>query len=127
MTNREIDQYIKNIKLLMPISSKKEKRFLEDMADSIQSHFSTNPTVSYNDIVNQFGMPEQVVCDYISSQDSNQLTKQLCKTRMIKRVALVVLSAVLIGYFIFLIGMHHKIETMTPTEIYETIDIITYE
>jgi hypothetical protein len=124
MKNADINKYIRNIKLLLPLHTKKEKRFLNDMQDSIQLFFSNSSVITYETITNQFGTPEQVVCDYISAQDSNQLLVKLQTTHIVKRFCFYALLILILGYFVFWTEMRKEIISMTPVEVEETIDII---
>ena len=60
-----IKKYIKNIWAIMPMHTKKEKFYLND-----------HPQCSYDDIVQQFGEPKDIVVNYIQNSDENDLIKR---------------------------------------------------
>ena len=65
-----IKKYIKNIWAIMPMHTKKEKFYLNEYLDD-------HPQCSYDDIVQQFGEPKDIVVNYIQNSDENDLIKRM--------------------------------------------------
>ena len=65
-----IKKYIKNIWTIMPMHTKKEKFHLNEYLDD-------HPQCSYDDIVQQFGEPKDIVVNYIQNSDENGLIKRM--------------------------------------------------
>ena len=76
----DIEKYIKNVKTIMPIHSKREKEYLLKLNMYLQEFIDENPDYLYSNIVEQFGEPKDIVVEYINTVDENHLIKSM-KTR----------------------------------------------
>ena len=94
--NKEQKRYLKEIKALLPVYGKYEKRFFRDIKDSISELESEN--ITYEFLCKELGRPEDLIVNYYQEIDSTYLRKQLKRTRSIKAVVLIiVLLAVVIS------------------------------
>jgi len=101
MLDKNIKKYLKHIRTLLPMYSRQEKRFLNDLKTSIEKHISENPDTSLEDITAKFGTPNDVVYDYIESVDFEYIMKRLSTRKTIKRVAAIILILAIVLFFIF--------------------------
>ena len=72
-----IKKYIKNIWTIMPMHTKKEKFYLNELKKHLNEYLDDHPQCSYDDIVQQFGEPKDIVVEYIQSSDENDLIKRM--------------------------------------------------
>ena len=54
-----IKKYIKNIWTIMPMHTKKEKFYLNELKKHLNEYLDDHPQCSYDDIVQQFGEPDR--------------------------------------------------------------------
>lgn len=52
--NRDINQYLKRISLLLPLKGKEEKSFLRHLRSSIEDFADANPNCTMEDIIENF-------------------------------------------------------------------------
>ena len=71
-----IKKYIKNIWTIMPMHTKKEKFYVSELKKHLNEYLDDHPQCSYDDIVQQFGEPKDIVVEYIQSSDENDLIKK---------------------------------------------------
>ena len=64
-----IKKYIKNIWTIMPMHTKKEKFYVSELKKHLNEYLDDHPQCSYDDIVQQFGEPKDIVVEYIQSSD----------------------------------------------------------
>ena len=69
MEQKETAKYFKQIRLLLPIYRKQEKKFIGDLKAIVDEYINENPECSYDDITERFETPTEVVHNYISSID----------------------------------------------------------
>ena len=94
--NKEQKHYLKEIKALMPVYGKYEKRFFHDIKASICELDAEH--ITYEMLCRKLGRPEDLIVNYYQEIDSTYLRKQLKRTRSIKAVVLIiVLLAVVIS------------------------------
>lgn len=103
---QEITYYIKQIKVLMPLWSENEKRYLKDLTDSITEYAENNPDAQANDIVEYYGTPADAVHDYIESCDADILIKKISTKKLVKRISATVLIILLIAFAIFAVSIY---------------------
>ena len=72
-----IKKYIKNIWAIMPMHTKKEKFYLNELKKHLNEYLDDHPQCSYDDIVQQFGEPKDIVVNYIQNSDENDLIKRM--------------------------------------------------
>ena len=94
MNQKELDTYFRQIKLLLPLYTKKEKQFLRDFKDSVNEFCSQSPNCTMEDVIARFSTPEEIVHDYISEALA---TENLCQKIQLRRFVKKILLALLIG------------------------------
>lgn len=95
MNQKELDIYFRQIKLLLPLYTKKEKQFLRDFKDSVNEFCSQTPNCTMEDVIARFSTPEEIVHDYISEALA---TENLCQKIQFKRFVKKILLILLIGF-----------------------------
>lgn len=108
MNQKELDTYFRQIKLLLPLYTKKEKQFLRDFKDSVNEFSSQSPNCTMEDVIARFSTPEEVVHDYISEALA---TEDLCQKiqfrRFIKKILLILLIGLLAALAVRTIALLH--------------------
>ena len=61
----------------MPMHTKKEKFYVSELKKHLNEYLDDHPQCSYDDIVQQFGEPKDIVVEYIQSSDENDLIKRM--------------------------------------------------
>ena len=108
MNQKELDTYFRQIKLLLPLYTKKEKQFLRDFKDSVNEFCSQSPNCTMEDVIARFSTPEEVVHDYISEALA---TENLCQKiqfiRFVKKILLTLLIGILAALAVRTIALLH--------------------
>lgn len=108
MNQKELDTYFRQIKLLLPLYTKKEKQFLRDFKDSVNEFSSQSPNCTMDDVIERFSTPEEVVHDYISEALA---TEDLCQKiqfrRFVKKILLILLIGLLAALAVRTIALLH--------------------
>ena len=95
ISQTELKQYFKQIKLLLPIYGKEEKIFLSDLKRAVDTYIEEHADCTYADILERFEEPADVVYNYISSLDQHMLCKRISLHKTIKRaIIIIVLTAI---------------------------------
>ena len=93
-----IKKYLRNCRRLFPIYGKYERRFMNRLKEQIQEHIDSSSNLNYEELVEQFGSPKDIVVEYYNSVDDDYLLKKTNLVKQIKRVLFVILTVALI-YF----------------------------
>lgn len=97
-------KYIKAVKdHLCSIAPSKD--FMEMLSNNIDEFMSANPNCTYDDIIDQFGEPEDVAEDYLSESKESLPGKLIKKNRHKKWIIVVLVIALIAGGF-YLWDMH---------------------
>ena len=85
------EQYIKRVKALFPYVSKAEKKYLDNLRLNAEDYCVNENILSLAELENGFGKPENIVHEYISSVEIDELIKRLNSRKLIKRIVFCVL------------------------------------
>ena len=102
MKNKYCMQYYKVLKGLFPRLSFWNGKFLKDVKTQLSAFSILHPNATYDDVVNAFGQPEEVVEEYLNSQDSSQLHNKVLVHRYIR----LTFYSILIALALFIIGTY---------------------
>lgn len=99
MNNKDIDTFIRNIEILIPIRDDTSKRFLRDIHNSVEEYASNHEGCTFDDIVLEFGKEKDIALDYIESMDTDNLISKLTTAKYLRRlIAIVAVTAVASSY-----------------------------
>lgn len=124
ITKKELQTYFKEISCLMPIHRKQERLFLKKIKEDVRDYLNKHPEASYDNLIDYFDEPINIVYNYISSLDQEDLRKSISISK-IKRTAVFILTAAIILLFIIRtvfffdlwVETHNAIVTMEETVI----------
>ncbi len=106
ISQTELKQYFKQIKLLLPIYGKEEKVFINDLKKAVDAYVEEHPDCTYADILERFEEPAEVVYNYIASLDQHALCKRISLRKTIKRAIIIVVIAA-VATFAVRIFLHY--------------------
>jgi len=90
-----IKEYLDNCKTLLPMYGKNEKLYMQRMSNRLLEFKEEKNDMNYDDIVNRFGSPVSVVNAYIEDLDTDVLIRNIKRTKIIKKMAIIILAIVL--------------------------------
>lgn len=61
ITDQQLNEYFRQIKLLLPVHSKAEKRFLKDMRSAAEEYIEDQLNCTYDDFIDHFMEPKDAV------------------------------------------------------------------
>lgn len=93
---KQLKQYLKEIRLLLPIYGKEERIFIKDLKESIAEYIELNPSCTWEDVISNFEEPEDAVYNYITSLDQQQLCKRISLRKTIAKVIVVITVVVIV-------------------------------
>lgn len=94
--NKSLHKYLNAVKGLLPCSFKQKKSVLRTIKASMQAYLSEHPQASTDELVNQFGSPEQIAAAHIDVMDTAELLKQLRMKKRISRILTTIVAVVLL-------------------------------
>lgn len=91
-------KYYKDVKKLFPINGKPEKIYLKHLKQQIDEYGD----VSYNDLENAFGNPNQIYVSYIETLDENDIISKMNRKRLLKKLIITcIISVIVVTLFVF--------------------------
>ena len=88
---KEAKTYYSEICKLFPIHRKKEKQYLAELKDLINEFCEDDSQSSYDDYVNEFGTPIDIVTSYYQTLETKDLVKEANKKKIIKITCTIVI------------------------------------
>lgn len=100
MTNTDNKKYIKQVKSLIPFSSKDKKEFLKLLERQINEYCENMPNYTYDSITVEFGTPNETAGEYIQQLDTTEVIKHLKKNHIIKTaITIFIITIISISLF----------------------------
>ena len=97
MTKDKItDEYIKAVQKQFKHYHAADARFISDLKDAVLSYAAQQDSLDYEQLVSQFGDPQELVNDYFSEQSIDKQKRSLRFSRNVKITCTIV---ILIVYF----------------------------
>lgn len=128
--SKDFIKYIKDIEILFPIMQKEEKTYIDRIKQSIIKQVDIE-NILYQELVNQFGSPNDITQSYINEIDIDELISKTRKHRKNKKIIIgtcfcVVLCTLLVSLWkIYQINQEREdFMDHIPTQIEETIEEI---
>lgn len=119
--NKHITNYYKDISTLLPIRGSNEKRYLNDFKKTLNEFSDEMPNASYEDIINEFGEPKDVVISYLNNCNEDYLINKLKIRSIVFKTSIIVtvisICLCLVYSYLFIIGYNEaKQQRITTTE-----------
>ncbi len=93
-------RYLKKIRAILPVWGSYEKRFYKDIRSNVTEFCMAHPDYTYSDLEHEFTSPEEIVSHYLTSIDPDYLSRKLSFAKYVKATCTVLISAILIAFFI---------------------------
>lgn len=125
MRNKYCVQYYKVLKGLFPRLSFCNGKFLRDVKTQLRDFSILHPNATYDDVVYAFGLPEEVVEEYLNSQDSSQLHNKVLVHRYIRMAfygILIILALFIVGTYVLFFTSYQEFLKYNPTISETTIE-----
>ena len=93
---KQLKQYLKEIRLLLPIYGRDERKFIKDLKESMTEFAEQNPDCTWEELINHFEEPQDAVYNYTTSLDQTQLCKRISLRKTIAKAIIVITIAVVV-------------------------------
>lgn len=90
---RDVDRFLKDIKLFFPVFEKEEKNFYNQARNNILKD-SDNGSLSYEECEEKFGKPKEIVDAYLDEMDSHELTAKIKRMKSKKKILIIACSVI---------------------------------
>lgn len=95
--NDEIESYLKEVKLLMPIHFRAERKYLRDFRTSVEKFIGEDSSITRLAVEQYFGRPQQVITEYLYTLDQYELCRRTSLRKSIKRFTALVIVLILLS------------------------------
>ena len=96
MKSKNCSRYMRDLKHLFPVYGKKQKAYLHTIKSSIEDYYASSPNPSYEDLINHFGSPQEIIGDYIREQNTQDLLRQINQKRYLRGLVYILFISALI-------------------------------
>ncbi len=125
--NKDSRKYYHDLKLFLPIHGTKEKHLFMNFKLRLQELNESAADITYEQICEKLGTPQEVVSEYFFNSDAEYLAKRLRFTGYVRKIFISILIALMIivsvrSYYLHLLYEEIHEENESPTYIIETIE-----
>ena len=102
--NSSLKKYFRDIEKLLVCSKDEKKKLISDLHISIENYIANNSNVSIDDIITNFGTPEQISEYSLASEEHSHTVRSIKSKSKIIRIVLaaVTVIAIIIGAYLFI-------------------------
>ena len=101
-------RYLRDIKVLLPISSKESKQFLKSFKEKIFLSIENKEWHDYNQLLEFFGTPSDIASSYLSELEFGEVLNQIKKRKIIIYVIYASITTVLLAFCIGIYNLNIK-------------------
>lgn len=112
------DSYIKKVKALFPYIGKAEKSYLDNLKLTVDDYCSEETINTLKELEDGFGKAEDVVHEYVSSVETEELVRRLNTRKLIKRIGVVLLIVILAVSIGFSLYTYRKYQLIKETALF---------
>lgn len=124
---KESKRYYKILQQLFPTLNNQEKKFLEQFKQRLQQYEINHPDDLYDDYLEHFGDPVDIVSAYYEHIESEYIIKHMKSRTIVKRVLCTLLTIVIImAIYIAIIVYKLYVTMQDEMPIYEQTTITEY-
>lgn len=102
MKLRSYEVFYKRVRCLFPNVGTKEGRFLKELKAHLQDFSLVHPNVTYEEIVDFFGTPEEIMKNYIEAEGIENVSKRITTRKHFRIVICIICMLVFFMCGIFL-------------------------
>lgn len=120
MRNSCIKEYYHALKTFFPLNSFYEAKFLKEFKTSLVEYSYHNIDCTYEDLVTEFGSPQEVYQEYMDAQDPESKRYDTNKHKIRKPIMVVAVSIIsicILAYLFNLFNLKGQVQETMPDEI----------
>ena len=124
MRNKCIQEYYHALKTIFPLHSYYEAKFLKEFKVSLIEYSYHNTNCTYEDLVKEFGSPQEVFQEYMDTQDPKSKCYETDKIKIRKSIMVVAASIISICILVYLFNLFNlkaQVQETIPDKIETTI------
>lgn len=99
-------QYIKEIKTLLPLKQKAERKYLKKLQADIDDYCENANVVTKYDLYENYGTPAEVVRNYITFMDTKVLMKSLRFSKIVRACTVILIIAIIVATGAYCLNQH---------------------
>lgn len=111
------DEYIGEVKHLFPMIGKDERNYLKDLRENILNFCDLKRISQKDDIAEEYGKPNEVVNEYFSSIDVENVVKKIKLSKLIRFAIIALLIIAFLALSVFSIYKYEIYQMALRTEI----------
>lgn len=108
MNKNVTDKYIHSIYSLLPYHGAEEKRYIEDLRNSVEDYIEDEPEANNDTLIAEFGEPTEVVRDYVETLDIDLLIRKISTRELFRKLVSIVLIATVLALSIYATYLHRS-------------------
>lgn len=93
--SKDATKYLKDVKSLFPVFQKEEKLYFQKFKLTVQKE-TEDHELTYQDCIDKFGSPKEIIIDYYEEMDSNKLLKRIQNQHFFRKTFYILSCSIII-------------------------------
>ena len=107
MKKKDVRKYLRQVRFCLPLHTRVERKYLQELRETIIEYQHEHNDISMPDIVKHFGTPKDVAIDYLTIMDEEKLYRLVSIRRILRIVLTAALILILSCFILFNVYLHH--------------------
>lgn len=116
--DKACQRYYKTVKRLFPLHQHEEKKFLYYLKETLEHHSHQHTEMTYDDYVDTFGNPYDIVATYYEHIESEYVITQMKSRKIVKNVLLIFLIVFILTVTYFSVIYYQEYKEKLQHQIY---------
>ncbi len=112
------EQYTKKVKALFPYVGNAERKYLNNLRLTVDDFCVAENISDLKDLESGFGKPEDIVHEYVSSIETDELIRRLNSRKIIRRIIVIVLIIAIVAATFFTIHTYKEYLLIKNSTVY---------
>ncbi|HJD38208.1 MAG TPA: hypothetical protein IAA00_15005 [Candidatus Blautia ornithocaccae] len=117
MKTNNYETFYKRVRCLFPSIGFKEGKFLRELRFNLRDYSFSHPNSTYEDIVDFFGSPEEIMINYVESEGIDKIEKRFTIRKYIRLLTygvFIFLFFIWVTFFLFWANIYHEYTSQVP-------------
>ena len=94
--NKLCKEYIKEVKAMVPVKGKKERKYIKQLSKDIEDYCEESKATTKEELYENYGNPVDVVAEYFSAIGAPYVIKKIRISKYIKALIAVIIAVILV-------------------------------
>ena len=106
VTERELNNYYKQIKKLLVCKRSEQKKFICSFADNVEEYLNDHPDTNLTELQETMGTPQEIANEFLANESADRIKSKISIVKCLALIGGVIVSMLFIALVIEIMDAH---------------------